>query len=166
VTLGEAAAEASALAEAGDERKLADHRKQWEDELEGAARSGDFRERAIAYRAIGQFRWRQKNELLQRGLEDESPACRGSALVSIELLSRDHPGLVNQLRPLLHRLLNSDGNEAVRRLAAVCLAHGSPNRETIVLLEHLGEDDELSRELQAVAKRVAQTLRRKSAARN
>jgi HEAT repeat protein len=165
VTLAEAAAEASALAEAGDERKLADLRKQWEDELEGAARSGDFRERAIAYRAIGQFRWRQKNELLQRGLEDDSPACRGSALVSIELLSRDHPGLVNQLRPLLHRLLNSDGNEAVRRLAAVCLAHGSPNRETIVLLEHLGEDDELSRELQSVAKRVAQTLRRKSAAR-
>jgi HEAT repeat protein len=166
VNLAEAAAEASALAEAGEERKLADLRKQWEDELEGAARSGDFRERAIAYRAIGQFRWRQKNELLQRGLEDESPACRGSALVSIELLSRDHPGLVNQLRPLLHRLLNSDGNEAVRRLAAVCLAHGSPNRDTIVLLEHLGEDDELSRELQAVAKRVAQTLRRKSAARN
>jgi HEAT repeat protein len=165
VTLAEAAAEASALAEAGDERKLADLRKQWEDELEGAARSGDFRERAIAYRAIGQFRWRQKNELLQRGLEDDSPACRGSALVSIELLSRDHPGLVNQLRPLLHRLLNSDGNEAVRRLAAVCLAHGSPNRETIVLLEHLGQDDELSRELQSVAKRVAQTLRRKSAAR-
>jgi hypothetical protein len=85
--------------------------------------------------------------------------------VSIELLSRDHPGLVNQLRPLLHRLLNSDGNEAVRRLAAVCLAHGSPNRDTIVLLEHLGEDDELSRELQSVAKRVAQTLRRKSAQR-
>jgi HEAT repeat protein len=166
VNLAEAAAEASALAEAGEERKLADLRKQWEDELEGAARSGDFRERAIAYRAIGQFRWRQKNELLQRGLEDESPACRGSALVSIELLSRDHPGLVNQLRPLLHRLLNSDGNEAVRRLAAVCLAHGSPNRETIVLLEHLGQNDELSRELQAVAKRVAQTLRRKSAQRS
>jgi HEAT repeat protein len=165
LTLAEAAAEAGALAEAGDERKLADLRKQWEDELEGAARSADFRERAIAYRAIGQFRWRQKNELLQRGLEDESPACRGSALVSIELLSRDHPGLVNQLRPLLHRLLNSDGNEAVRRLAAVCLAHGSPNRDTIVLLEHLGEDDELSRELQSVAKRVAQTLRRKSAQR-
>jgi HEAT repeat protein len=166
VTLAEAAAEAGALAEAGDERKLAGLRKQWEDELEGAARSADFRERAIAYRAIGQFRWRQKNELLQRGLEDESPACRGSALVSIELLSRDHPGLVNQLRPLLHRLLNSDGNEAVRRLAAVCLAHGSPNRETIVLLEHLGQNDELSRELQAVAKRVAQTLRRKSAQRS
>jgi hypothetical protein len=165
LTLAEAAAEAGALAEAGEERKLADLRKEWEDELEGAARSADFRERAIAYRAIGQFRWRQKNELLQRGLEDESPACRGSALVSIELLSRDHPGLVNQLRPLLHRLLNSDGNEAVRRLAAVCLAHGSPNRDTIVLLEHLGEDDELSRELQSVAKRVAQALRRKSAQR-
>jgi HEAT repeat protein len=165
VTLAEAAAEANALAEAGDERRLADLRKQWEDELEGAARSADFRERAIAYRAIGQFRWRQKNELLQRGLEDESPACRGSALVSIELLSRDHPGLVNTVRPLLHRLLNSDGNEAVRRLAAVCLAHGSPNRDTIVLLEHLGEDDELSAELRNAAKRVAQTLKRKTAQR-
>ena len=165
MTLAEAAADAADLAQRGSERELAELRKQWEDELEGAARSGDFRERAIAYRAIGQFRWRQKTELLRRGLEDESPACRGSALVSIELLSRDHPGLVNQLRPLLHRLLNADGNEAVRRLAAVCLAHGSPNRETIVLLEHLGQDDELSRELQAVAKRVAQTLRRKSAAR-
>jgi HEAT repeat protein len=165
VTLAEAAAEASALAEAGDERRLADLRKQWEDELEGAARSTDFRERAIAYRAIGQFRWRQKNELLQRGLEDESPACRGSALVSIELLSRDHPGLVNTLRPLLHRLLNSDGNEAVRRLAAVCLAHGSPNRDTIVLLEHLGDDDELSAELRNATKRVAQTLKRKTAQR-
>ena len=165
MTLAEAAAEASALAEAGDERRLADLRKQWEDELEGAARSADFRERAIAYRAIGQFRWRQKNELLSRGLEDDSPACRGSALVSIELLSRDHPGLVNTLRPLLHRLLNSDGNEAVRRLAAVCLAHGSPNRDTIVLLEHLGEDDELSAELRSAAKRVAQTLKRKTAQR-
>jgi HEAT repeat protein len=165
LTLAEAAAEAAGLAEQGSERELADLRKRWEDELESAARSADFRERAIAYRAIGQFRWRQKTELLRRGLEDESPACRGSALVSIELLARDAPGLVNTLRPLLHRLLNSDGNEAVRRLAAVCLAHGSPTRDTIVLLEHLAQDDELSRELQAVAKRVAQTLRRKSAAR-
>ena len=162
MTLAEAATEAAALAERGSERELADLRKQWEDELEGAARSSDFRERAVAYRAIGQFRWRQKTELLRRGLEDESPACRGSALVSIELLSRDHPGLVNTLRPLLHRLLNSDPNEAVRRLAAVCLAHGSPNRDTIVLLDHLGEDDELPGELRSVAKRVAQTLKRKA----
>ena len=41
--------------------------------------SRDFRERAVAYRAISQFRYRQKIELLRRGLEDESPACRGSA---------------------------------------------------------------------------------------
>jgi HEAT repeat protein len=163
LTLAEAAAEASGLAEQGSERELAELRKQWEDELEGAIRSTDFRERAIAYRAIGQFRWRQKPELLRRGLEDDSPACRGSALVSIELLSRDHPGLVNSMRPLLHRLVNADPNEAVRRLAAVCLSHGSPNRETIVLLEHLGEDDEAPGELRSVAKRVAQTLKRKTA---
>jgi hypothetical protein len=140
-------------------------RRRWEDELEGAARSGDFRERAVAYRAIGQFRWRQKTELLRRGLEDDSPACRGSALVSVELLARDHPGLVNSLRPLLHRLLDSDGNEAVRRLAAICLAQGSPNRDTIVLLEHLAADEDASGELRNAAKRVGQTLKRKAAAR-
>ena len=51
----------------------------------------DFRVRAQAYRAIAQFRFRQKTELLRRGLEDDSPACRGSALVALESLSRDHP---------------------------------------------------------------------------
>ena len=165
MTLAEAGAQAAEHAERGQERELSELRRGWEDELEGAARSSDFRERAVAYRAIGQFRWRQKTELLRRGLEDESPACRGSALVSIELLSRDHPGLVNTLRPLLHSLVNADGNQAVRRLAAVCLAHGSPHRETIVLLEHLGGDDELAAELRNVAKRVAQTLKRKTTAR-
>jgi HEAT repeat protein len=160
--LAEAAAQAAELAEQGQERELSELRRRWEDEVEGAARSQDFRERAQAYRAIGQFRWRQKTELLRRGLEDESPACRGSALVSIELLSREHPGLVNSLRPRLQALLNSDPNDAVRRLAAVCLSHGSPQRETIVLLEHLGQDDEQPAELRSVAQRVAQTLKKKT----
>ena len=162
MTLAEAAAQAAEFAEQGKERELSELRRQWEDELEGAARSRDFRERALAYRAIGQFRWRQKTELLRRGLEDDSPACRGSALISVELLSRDHPGLVNSLRALLHSLLNSDGNDAVRRLAAVSLANGSPQRDTIVLLEHVAQDDEQPAELRQVAARVAQTLKRKS----
>ena len=99
------------------------------DDLEGAARSSDFRERAVAFRAIGQFRWRAKEELLRRGLDDESPACRGSALLSLELLSRDHPSTVNGVRPLLHTLATADGNAAVRRLAILCLKNGSPERE-------------------------------------
>ena len=98
--LASAAAEAADLAERGEEQALAGLRTQWQDEVEGLARSSDYRERAVAYRAIGQFRYRQKAELLRRGLEDESPACRGSALISLELLSRDHPGLVNDVRPL------------------------------------------------------------------
>ena len=162
MTLAEAAAQAAELAEGGKERELSDLRRQWEDELEGQARSADFRERALAYRAIGQFRWRQKTELLRRGLEDDSPACRGSALVSIELLSRDHPGLVNTFRVLLVNLLNADDNLAVRRLAAVCLSHGSPERQTIVLLEHLAGDDEQPAELRAIAQKVAQTLKKKA----
>ncbi|MFN2470315.1 MAG: hypothetical protein ABR583_04870 [Gaiellaceae bacterium] len=162
MSLAEAAAEAAGLAERGDERPLADLRARWEDELEASARSADFRERAVAYRAIGQFRWRQKVELLRRGLDDQSPACRGSALMSVELLSRDHPGIVNGLRSLLHTLLNSDGNEAVRRLAGLCLANGSPHRDTIVLLDHLAADDDMSVELRAVAKRVAGSLKKKA----
>jgi hypothetical protein len=161
MTLQEAASEADALAQAGSERELADLRAAWGDELESAARSSDFRARAVAFRAIGQFRWRQKEELLRRGLDDESPAARGSALLSLELLSRDHPSTINSVRSLLHNLATADGNAAVRRLAIVCLRNGSPKRETIVLLEGLAEDDEAEPELRQAAAKVAQTLRRK-----
>ena len=164
-TLAEAAAEADALAERGAERELAQLRSVWDDEVEAAARDADFRARAAAYRAIGQFRFRQKLELLRRGLEDESPACRGSALVSLELLSREHPGVVNAVRSLLHELASHDGNEAVRRLAVVCLRNGSPQRDTMLLLRGLAGDDEQPAELRAVAKRVGDGLRKRAAAR-
>jgi hypothetical protein len=159
--LADAAAEADALAEKGEERELATLRQQWDDELEAAARSRDYRERAVAYRAISQFRYRQKTELLRRGLEDESPACRGSALLSLERLSRDHPGVANGVRPLLHELVTRDSNDAVRRLAIVALRNGSPQRDTIQILTALGADDEQSRELRDTASKVAQALRRK-----
>jgi hypothetical protein len=165
VTLSEAAARADELAQQGGERELADLRKEWGDELEAAVRSADYRERAVAYRAIGQFRWRAKEELLRRGLEDESPACRGSALISLELLSRDHPSTINATRSLLHTLVNADGNQAVRRLAILCLKNGSPQRDTIVLLQGIGEDDEVDREVRQSAAKVAALLRKRSTAR-
>ncbi len=161
MTLQEAAARADALAEAGSERELADLRAQWADEVEAAARAADFRQRAAAFRAIGQFRWRAKEELLRRGLDDESPACRGSALLSLELLSRDHPSTINSVRPLLHTLVSADGNAAVRRLGVMSLRNGSAQRETIVLLEGLAADDEAERELRQAAAKVAQALKRK-----
>jgi hypothetical protein len=162
LTFAEAAAQADALARAGSERELADLRAEWADEVERAARSADYRERAVAYRAIGQFRYRQKLELLARGLEDESPACRGSALLSLELLSRDHPGAVNGVRPLLHGLVNADDNEAVRRLALASLRNGSPQRDTLVLLQGLAADDEQGRELRTAAASVAAALKKKA----
>jgi hypothetical protein len=162
VTLQEAAAQAEALAEEGKERELAALRAEWDDEIEGAARSQDYRERAVAYRAIGQFRFRQKLELLSRGLEDESPACRGSALISLERLSRDGPAPVNGARSVLHRLASSDENQAVRRLAVLCLKNGSPHRDTIGLLAGLADDDRVDRDLQQAAGRVAQILRKKA----
>jgi hypothetical protein len=164
VTLQEAAAQADSLAEAGSERELADLRTRWGDELEAAARSQDFRERAVAFRAIGQFRWRAKEELLRRGLDDTSPAARGSALLSLELLARDHPSTVNGVRSLLHTLATADDNAAVRRLAVLCLKNGSPQRETIVLLDGLAGDDEADADLRRTAAGVAQQLKRRAAA--
>src|SRR3954468_20567782 len=162
MTLAEAAAQADELAQAGSERELATMRQQWDDEVEAAARGGDYRERAIAYRAIGQFRFRSKKELLRRGLEDDSPAVRGSALLSLERLSRDHPGDVNDVRPLLHELVTHDPNEAVRRLSVMALKNGSARPDTIQILASLGEDDEQPRELREAATKVAQFLRRKA----
>jgi HEAT repeat protein len=161
-SLADAANEADAFAEEGKERELSQLRAQWDDELEAAARTSDFRARAVAYRAIGQFRFRTKRELLRRGLEDDSPAVRGSALLALEKLSRDHPGDVNDVRSLLHEMVTHDGNEAVRRLAVVALKNGSARPDTIQILSSLGDDDEQPRELREAATKVAQLLRRKS----
>jgi HEAT repeat protein len=161
-SLGDAAAQADAFAEDGNERELSQLRAQWDDDLEAAARASDFRERAAAYRAIGQFRFRTKKELLRRGLEDASPAVRGSALLGLEKLSRDHPGDVNDVRSLLHELVTNDDNEAVRRLAVVALKNGSARPDTIQILSSLGDDDEQPRELREAATKIAQLLRRKS----
>ena len=161
-SLADAAAQADAFAEEGNERELSQLRAQWDDDLEAEARTADFRERAVAYRAIGQFRFRTKKELLRRGLEDESPAVRGSALLALEKLSRDHPGDVNDVRSLLHEVVTNDGNEAVRRLAVVALKNGSARPDTIQILSSLGADDEQPRELREAAAKVAQLLRRKS----
>jgi hypothetical protein len=165
VSLADAAEQADTLAQAGAERDLADLRVRWGDELESAVRSSDFRERAVAFRAIGQFRWRAKEELLRRGLDDDSPACRGSALLSIELLSRDHPSTVNNVRSLLHTLTTADGNAAVRRLAVLCLKNGSAQPDTIVLLEGIADDDTADAQLRKAAGSVAQQLRRKQSRR-
>jgi hypothetical protein len=166
MSLQQAAAQADQLAQAGSEQELAQLRAQWDDELESAARSPDFRERALAFRAVGLFRWRAKEELLRRGLEDGSPAARGSALLSVELLARDHPSTVNSVRPLLHRLAaDAEENSAVRRLAMLALKNGSPQRETIVLLEGLSADEAADAGLRRAAGGVAQSLKRRAAER-
>ena len=165
MTSQEAAAQADALAQAGSERELADLRAQWGDELEAAARSSDFRERAVAFRAIGQFRWRAKEELLRRGLDDESPAARGSALLSLELLSRDHPSTVNSVRPLLHDLATrrrQRGRAPPRgRLPAERLAAAGDDRAA---RGPRARTTRPTRELRQAAAKVAQTLKRKQAA--
>ena len=161
MNLSEAAARADELAAAGDQKALATLRQEWDEELEHGARNADYRVRAQAYRAIAQFRFRQKLELIRRGLQDESPAARGSALIALEGLSRDHPGDVNGMRRLLEELATNDPNVAVRRLALVCLKNGSAQRETILLLNGLADDDEQDTDVRKTAKAVAAALTKK-----
>jgi HEAT repeat protein len=164
VTLAEAAAQADALAESGDARALAELRTKWDDEIEADARNADYRVRSQAYRAIAQFRFRQKLELLRRGLGDDSPAARGSSLIALEALSRDHPGDVNSFRPLLHELAARDPNTAVRRLAVICLKNGTPQRDTIQLLDGIAEADDADADLRKTARAVSAALRKKATA--
>ncbi|MGD0167266.1 MAG: hypothetical protein ABSC51_08260 [Gaiellaceae bacterium] len=164
-TLAQAAAEADTLAMRGAERELAQLRSEWDDEIEAAARSEDFRERAVSYKAIGQFRFRQKLELLKRGFDDASPACRGSALVSLELLSREHPGAINSVRSILHVLASRDDNGAVRRLAILCLRNGSPQPDTLGMLAGMADDDSQEESLRSAARTVVASLKRKASAR-
>ena len=121
-------------------------------------------QRAVAFRAVGQMRFRQKTELLRRGLEDESPACRGSALLSLEPLSRDHAGVVNGQRSLLHQLANADPNAAVRRLAVLALKNGSPHSDTLVLLDHIADSDEEDASSARRRAKVADALKKKARA--
>ena len=164
MTLADAAAQADALAQAGDERALAALRAEWDEEIESDARNADYRIRAQAYRAIAQFRFRQKIELLRRGIGDESPAARGSALIALEGLSRNHPGDVNSFRPLLHELAARDPNAAVRRLAIICLKNGTPQRDTIQLLEGIAEAEDVDPELRKTARVVQSALKKKALA--
>jgi HEAT repeat protein len=161
-TLEQAAAYAEELvARPGTERELAALRAQWDDELEAAARNGDYRVRGVAFRAIAQFRFRQKRELLRRGLDDESPAVRGSALIALESLSRDHPGDVNAYRPLLNELATRDPNVAVRRLAIACFKNGTPDPGTITILDGIAQDDEAPSEVRKTAGAVSALLVKK-----
>jgi HEAT repeat protein len=162
MSLADAAAKAEALAQSGDERSLATLRVQWDEEIEHAARDSDYRVRAQAYRAIAQFRFRQKLQLLRRGLEDESPAARGSSLIALEAMSRTHPGDVNAFRPLLHELAARDPNNAVRRLAVICLKNGTAQRDTLQILEGIVESDEEDAELRKTARVVHAALRKKA----
>jgi HEAT repeats len=161
--LAEAATRAEALSRsAGSERELAMLRADWDDEIEAAARDADYRVRGLAYRAIAQFRFRQKLELLRRGLEDESAGARGSALIALRALSADHPGDVNSFRPQLNELAMRDPNDAVRRLAILCLENGTPDRGTIQLLDGIAGDDETDRDVRETARKVSVALVRKS----
>ena len=95
MTLAEAAAQADALAEEGKERELADLRRKWEDELEADARSADYRRRAVAYRAVGQFRKVLTDAVLrvvvERGIDASIGVRAPSPANNLHVLLRHRP---------------------------------------------------------------------------
>lgn len=50
-------------------------------------------------------------------------------------------------------------------MSIVCLGNGSPQRETILILSTLADDDEQATELRAAARKIAETLRKRGATR-
>ena len=70
--------------------------------------------------------------------------------------------MINSVRPLLHSLANADDNPAVRRLAILALRSGSPQRDTIVLLQGIAEEDGLDRGVRETASKVAAGLDKRS----
>ena len=58
-------------------------------------------------------------------------------------------------------MATNDPNVAVRRLAIVCLKNGSAQRETILLLNGLADDDEQDADVRKTAKAVAAALTKK-----
>ncbi len=158
MTLGEAAAEAERLGTAGDERGLAQLRVVWDDEIEAAVRHADYRVRGLGLRAVASFRFRQKLELLRRGLDDESAAARGSALIALESLSRGHPGDIGSFRRLLESLAVRDPNAAVRRLAIMCFRNGAAESSTTRLLDGIAADDDGDDEVRKTARAVSALL--------
>ena len=68
---------------------------------------------------------------------------------------------MNSVRSELHRLASGDDNQAVRRLAIVCLKNGSSHRDTISLLQGLADDDRQDKELRDAAGKIAAALKKK-----
>jgi hypothetical protein len=62
-------------------------------------------------------------------------------------------------------MANADENPAVRRLAVIALRNGSPQRDTVVLLQGIADEDGLERDLRDTAAKVAAGLEKKARAR-
>ena len=85
-------------------------------------------------------------------------------MIALEGLSRGHPGDVNSYRALLHDLAARDPNQAVRRLAVICLKNGAAHRDTLQLLEGIAESDEVDADMRKTARVVQTALKRKAQA--
>ena len=66
------------------------------------------------------------------------------------------------MRAMLYEIASNDSNMAVRRLAIVCLKNGSAQRETILILSGLADDDEQEADLRKTAKAVAAALTKRA----
>ena len=161
MTLQEAAARADELAQEGSERELANLRKEWGDELEGAARSQDYRERAVAYRAIGQFRgdanfstWLYRialNHVTTRRRSNNSRQHRTAPIEDMELIRDSQPGPAETLE-----------KKEMQERVQLALNKLSPEDAAVILLRDLQDVpyDEVARLLEIPVGTVKSRLHR------
>ena len=163
VTLAEAAASADELAKQGKERELADLRRQWDDELEArgaqprTTRSGRSPTARSASSASARrasscgAAWRTRAPPAAARRCSRSSCCRAM-----------RPARQRGPAAPPHASRTPTTTQAVRRLAIVCLRNGSPQRDTIVLLQGLADEDGLERDLRETASKVATALQKRA----
>ncbi len=125
--------------------------------LEAQARSTDYRVRAAGLPgAVGQFRFRQKLEVLsRRGLERRKPGLSRSSALHLARAASARPSADGQLgEALLHNSANADGNEAVRRLAILALETALLSATRLSCCR-IGEEEGSSRDVRETAAKVA-----------
>ncbi len=162
--LASAAAEAAALAEQGEERELAGLRTAWQDELEashpfvGLPRAGC---RVPGDRAVPLPAEDGAAPARARGREPRVP--RLSADLARAPLARPSRARQRRAPAPARALLATTTTRPCAGSRSICLDHGSPQRETILLLSSIADDDEQDRELRAAASKIGERLRKKGA---
>ena len=159
VTLAEAAAQAAEFAEQGKERRALRAAPTVGGRGRGRRpQSGLPRARGSPTGRSASSAGGRRTSCWSAGSRTTARLPRLSARLDRAALARPSPARQHAPGCVLHHLLNAGRERCGPAAGGGRLSHGSPERQTIVLLEHLAQDDEQPAELRPWPKQVAQTL--------